>query len=90
MSTPFGGHPGDPEALRCDALGLYWCVREDPKLGLVLRLGTTNDCGELLPTPEEDFQARLEASRAENDAAHARIRELEAELTRRSKPARRT
>jgi Uma2 family endonuclease len=61
----------DPESLRCDALGLYWCVQEDSRLGLVLRLGLTIDCGTLLPTPEEAERAEKEAALAAKEAALA-------------------
>jgi len=49
-------------------------VREDPKLGPMLRLARDAEGRELLPTPTE---ARL--------AAEARVRELEAELARRAR-----
>lgn len=66
---------GDPEALKCDALGWYWCQREDPELGLMLRLARNRDGTELVLTP-------LEAESAAKDAALARIAELEAALAR--------
>jgi len=71
-----------PEALRCDTLRLYWCVQEDPRLGLTLRLSRTNDGSSILPTPEEAERAGREAERAEKDAALARIAKLEAKLAR--------
>jgi Uma2 family endonuclease len=85
-----------PEALRCDALGLYWCVQQDAKLGLTLRLGLTSDGRAILPTPEEaaladkeaalaDKEAALadkEAALADKEGALARIAELEAALAR--------
>ncbi|HTQ06304.1 MAG TPA: Uma2 family endonuclease [Polyangiaceae bacterium] len=61
--------PSDPEARRCDALGLYWCVIEDAALGPTLRLARFPDGRELVLT--------------EAEAALARVAELEAELARR-------
>lgn len=79
----------EPDAFRCDALGLYWCVREDARIGRVLRLARDVDGRELLPTPAETEAARAktEAARAEIEAARAeaalsRIAELEAELAK--------
>lgn len=62
--------PAQPEARRCDAFGLYWCVVEDKKVGHVLRLARDPEGRDLLPTPEE--------------AAMRRVAELEAELSRRA------
>jgi Uma2 family endonuclease len=67
----------DPEFLRCDALGLFWCTVPDPTLGLSYRLSRDPSGQNLLPTPEE-------AARAETKAALARVNELEAELARKS------
>lgn len=58
----------DPEATRCDTLGFYWCVVRDPELGPTLRLARDREGERLVPTGEE--------------AAKARIAELEAELAR--------
>ncbi|HEX6273121.1 MAG TPA: Uma2 family endonuclease [Polyangiaceae bacterium] len=76
-----------PEALRCDALGLYWSVQQDPTLGLTLRLSLTNGGGDILPTPEEAERAAKEAAfadreaaLADREAALARIAELESAL----------
>jgi Uma2 family endonuclease len=88
---------GRPEALFCDALGAYWCVVREPKLGPALRLATDPTGQSLLPTPEEAERAAKEAERAakeaeraakeaaldERDRALSRIAELEAELQRR-------
>jgi Uma2 family endonuclease len=60
-----------PEALRCDALGLYWCVQQDPKLGLTLRLSLTSDGSSILPTPEEAALAEKDAALAEKETAFA-------------------
>jgi Uma2 family endonuclease len=60
----------DPEATRCDLLGGYWHVRADPKFGPQLRLADHPDGSGLWLTAEE--------------AASARIAELEAELRRRT------
>ena len=69
-----------PEALRCDALGLYWSVQQDQKLGLTLRLSLTNEGGDILPTPEEAERGAKEAALADREAALARIAELESAL----------
>jgi hypothetical protein len=58
----------DPESLRCDVLGLYWCVRPDHELGPTLRLSRDPGGSDLVLTPLE--------------AANARIAELEAKLGR--------
>jgi hypothetical protein len=65
--------PRDAETHRCDALHLYWCVREQPGLGLTLRLARDRDGRELLLTPTE-------AERAAKEAALARVAELERQL----------
>lgn len=61
-----------PAGYLCDALSLYWCLTDDPTLGLMLRLSRDSGGRELLPTP-------LEAQ----EQAKVRIRELEAELAKR-------
>lgn len=58
----------DPEATRCDTLGFYWCVVRDPELGPTVRLARDRAGEQLVLTGEE--------------AAKARIAELEAELAR--------
>jgi hypothetical protein len=68
-----------PSFASCRTLGVYWCVRTHPKLGLMLRLARDSEGSDLLPTNEE---ARHTAD-AGRSAAEARIRELEAELARR-------
>jgi Uma2 family endonuclease len=77
----------DPEALKCDTLGWYWCQREDPELGLLLRLARNRDGTDLVLTPLEAERAATAAERAATaaergakDAALARIAELEAAL----------
>lgn len=57
------------DALSCDTLGIYWCVRRDPVLGQVLRLA------------RDAAGAELVLSTLERQTA--RIAELEAELGRR-------
>ena len=81
-----------PAGHLCDALGLYWCLTVDPRLGLMLRLSRDRAGLELLPTPEEAqreaetqalaAQARQREAEAQAREAEARIRELEAELAR--------
>jgi len=82
------------ELQRSDLLGLYWLVEPSPELGLGLRLSRDSAGTELLLSAEEAHRAEVEAHRAEvqahraeieaRQAAEARIRELEAELARRS------
>lgn len=69
-----------PNALYCDALEAFWCLRPDPRLGRMLRLAEGADGTGLWPTPEEAEKA--ERAR-EREAAERRIAELEAELRRR-------
>lgn len=70
----------DPEATRCDALGLYWCVVRDPQLGPTLRLAHDRGGERLVPTTEEAARAREVEGQARELAAQARIAELEAAL----------
>jgi len=56
-------------ALLCDALGVHWCVRSDVALGRVLRLSRDAHGQTLVPSASEREQAAL-----------ARVAELEAEL----------
>jgi Uma2 family endonuclease len=79
----------DPEGLRCDALGFYWCVYPDPELGATLRLTRDREGRDLVMTPGEADraklvleQAKVEAERSAKEAALTRIAELEAELHR--------
>lgn len=58
----------DPEAYRCDALGLYWCIHDDATLGPTLRLARGSGCAELIPTPEEAERAAKQAALAEKQA----------------------
>jgi Uma2 family endonuclease len=81
----------DPEALRCDALGAYWCVQKDARLGRTLRLARDRAGTDVLPTPAEAERARAEAERTRADAernradaAEARLAELEARLGNRT------
>ena len=75
--------PADPEALRCDAMGLYWCIKEEPGIGRVLRLARDKAGLEFLPTPAEAARESAEAARAAQEIAEARVRELEALLSKR-------
>ncbi|HEX2876575.1 MAG TPA: Uma2 family endonuclease [Polyangiaceae bacterium] len=82
-----------PSGFLCDALGLYWCLADDPRLGRMLRLSRDSAGLELLPTvieAQEQAEARARqaevlARQAETQARQAerRIRELEAELAKR-------
>lgn len=63
---------GGENALLCDTLGLYWCVRSDATLGRVLRLSRDALGEAFLPSALERERAALE-----------RVAELEAELRRR-------
>jgi hypothetical protein len=42
-----------PNARYCDALGAYWCLHQDPRLGVMLRPAEQADGSGLWPTPEE-------------------------------------
>ena len=75
LTSPGGHH--------CDALGLYWCITDDPTLGIMLRLSHDSAGFDLLPTPEEARKREAEARKQEAAQAEARIRELEAELAKR-------
>jgi Uma2 family endonuclease len=87
-----------PDALKCDALNLYWHVAPHPVLGPMLRLAHDSAGSGLLPTLAEARQHEAEARQRETEArqretaereqAEARIRELERELAaaRRGKP----
>lgn len=66
-------------ALLCDTLGLYWCVRNDAELGPVLRLSLDAFGETLVPTAVE----REQAGNAALVKERARVAELEAELRRR-------
>ena len=70
----------EAETFRCDVLGWYWCEKEDPELGLTLRLARNPDGTELVLTPLEAERAATAAALAAKDAALERIAELEAEL----------
>jgi Uma2 family endonuclease len=88
--------PSGPEAHRCDALSLYWCVRRDEKLGSTLRLARDASGNDLVLTPAEAERAAKEAERAAKEAeraakeaervakeaALARVAELEAALVK--------
>jgi hypothetical protein len=65
-----------PNARYCDKLEAYWCLHDDPRLGVMLRLADGADGSRLWPTPEE-------AEIQQGEAAARRIAELEAELRRR-------
>ncbi len=76
-----------PEATRCDALGLHWCVRESEH-GRVLRLSRDADGKELVLTQTEIAEAERmakEAERRAKEAALRRIAELETEAAQRTK-----
>jgi hypothetical protein len=73
--------PSDPGFWRSDVLGAFWCTKNDPVLGLVLRLARDPEGTDLFPTPDE---ARERADEA-RVRAEQRVRELEAELARRGK-----
>jgi Uma2 family endonuclease len=62
---------GPPDALFCDALGLYWRVERDPELGRVLRLAEDSAGASLIPTPEEAERAAKMAERAAKEAERA-------------------
>jgi len=61
-------------------LGLFWLVEPNSELGLLLRLARDSAGVDRLLTDEEARRVEAEAHRA----TEARVRELEAELARRS------
>ncbi|HEX6272057.1 MAG TPA: Uma2 family endonuclease [Polyangiaceae bacterium] len=63
--------PTDPEARRCDALGLYWVVRHDAEIRLTLRLARDPRGNDLLLTPAEAERAAKEVERAAKEAEQA-------------------
>ena len=63
-----------------EVLGLFWLVEPDPELGSMLRLTRDAAGVDRLLTEEEARRGEAEGRRA----AEARVRELEAELARRS------
>jgi len=63
----------------CDTLGVHWCVQPDVVLGRVLRLSQDSLGQKLIATAAERERAALDREQA----ALARIAELEAELRRR-------
>lgn len=83
------------ELERSDLLDLYWLVEPDADLGRVLRLSRDSSGRDRLLSAEEAHHVEAEARRIEAQAhrieaearrvAEARVRELEAELARRSK-----
>lgn len=66
--------PSDPKLLLCDALGLYWCVREVPNLGRTLRLARDREGRDLLLTPDEASEARARALDEKLRASDERLR----------------
>ncbi len=48
-----------PDALLCDALGLYWCIRQDAELGPLLRLARDAAGKDLVLTQIEALEAEL-------------------------------
>ena len=71
-----------PDALYCDALALYWCIRQDPELGPMLWLARDEAGKDVLLTPAEAERAEKQAALVAGEAALARVAELEAELAR--------
>jgi hypothetical protein len=70
---------GSPDALKCDALNLYWHVTPHPVLGPMLRLARESDGRGLLPTLQESLaEARQREAEARQREAEARQREAEA------------
>lgn len=69
-----------PDHARCRTLDLFYCVQQDEKLGTMLRFARDAAGTDLLLTPQEERRRADEARLA----AEARVRELEAELARRT------
>jgi Putative restriction endonuclease len=77
-----------PDFARCRTLDVFFCVRHDDKLGPMLRLARDAEGLELFPTPDEARRRADDARQRADDArlaAEARVRELEAELARRTR-----
>jgi Uma2 family endonuclease len=60
---PVERDPADPGFLRCDTLGVHFCVREDSEREPMLRLALDPGGLDLLPTPSDRI-AKLEAALA--------------------------
>jgi Uma2 family endonuclease len=76
--------PSAPETRRCDALGWFWYVREEPGLGPALRLTRDREGKDLVLSPAETERAAKEVALAATEAALARVAELEAELAQKA------
>jgi Uma2 family endonuclease len=70
-----------PDFMACRALGVFFCIRDVPGLGVALGLARDSAGQDPFLTPDE---ARVQAEAAKT-TAEARVRELEAELARRSR-----
>jgi hypothetical protein len=83
---PVERDPNDPTFWRCDALGAFFCIRDDPEREPMLRLARDAEGRDLLPTPNEARQCEADARQREAEARRAaerRVAELEAELATR-------
>jgi hypothetical protein len=69
--------PGGPT--ECVPLGLWWIVKEDRKLGVVLRLARDPAGLDLLPTDVEAEKARRLVAEAGREAAEAKRKAADAE-----------
>lgn len=77
--------PKDPDLYACEALGLWWTVVNDAKIGPMLRLSRDREGHDLLPTPEEAEAKSREAeakSREANERLQAEVDALRAELAK--------
>jgi len=79
-----------PDALHCDALGLWWCVQANAQLGPMLRLARDAAGRELLPTLEEAQaqHAQVAAEQAQVAAEQAQVAAEQAQATAREARAR--
>jgi Uma2 family endonuclease len=69
----------DPEAFRCDALGVYWLVARDELLGSMLRVSRDREGTDRWLTPEEAEQVERAALQAERAALKTERAALETE-----------
>jgi Uma2 family endonuclease len=92
--------PEDPALRSCEALGLWWTVVEDRKIGPMLRLARDREGRDLLPTPDEAealaraAEALARAAEADGRATNERLQDevaaLRAELEKvKAKPRKR-
>jgi hypothetical protein len=74
----------DPDSCASEALGAWWVVVDEPKVGRMLRLSRDRDGRELWPLPEEAARAEKErveaAARTEKERLEGELAALKAKL----------